>query len=75
MNFDPPCHARASCENCTNTLLSLGLIGAPQWYFCSTRATGNHDGDLMCYELPMQASGRNVYICSTPRGQRPGYYE
>ena len=59
-----------------------------QWYFCSTAAANDgavgfdptdtslhFDGEMECLALPMQTAGRNVYICSTVRGARPGYSE
>jgi len=42
------------------------------WFFCST-AGAYSDSGVDCYDLPMQTAGRNVYICSMPRGARPGY--
>ena len=61
---------------CARPLLPLHLlisrfVRAMQWFFCSTAATYNSDVD--CYDLPMQTAGRNVHICSMPRGARPGY--
>jgi hypothetical protein len=43
------------------------------WYFCSTQAS--METGVSCFPLPMQTAGRNVYICSMPRGARPSYEE
>jgi hypothetical protein len=44
-----------------------------EWYFCSTQAAS--ESGVSCYSLPMITAGRNVYICSQPKGSRPAYYE
>ena len=42
-------------------------------YFCTTQAA--NEGSVACFPLPMKTEGRNVYICSQPKGSRPAYYE
>jgi hypothetical protein len=44
-----------------------------EWYFCTTQAA--NEGSVACFPLPMKTEGRNVYICSQPKGSRPAYYE
>ena len=44
-----------------------------QWYFCSLE--GAQDGWVTCLELPTYMPSNSVFICSTPKGARPGYSE
>jgi hypothetical protein len=60
-------------EQCVWIPPEYGPDMAFDWYFCSTQAA--NESGVSCYSLPMRTAGRNVYICSTPKGARPSYYE
>ena len=53
--------------------LRVVLVLRAQWYFCSLHAAT--DGAITCMELPTYTPGVDVYICSSPKGARPGYSE
>jgi hypothetical protein len=65
--------AKDLSEQCVWIPPEYGPDQSVEWYFCSTQAA--NESGVSCYSLPMITAGRNVYICSMPRGSRPAYFE